>query len=77
MDQDLEVRERPAVARNQNVLHVLPHDAAAVSQFIEPALGRLDPENADTQLLVLTPDTETAVLIAEAATRARTGTRSC
>jgi ATP-dependent RNA helicase DeaD len=74
VDQDLEERERPAVARNQNVLHVLPHDAAAVSQFIEPALGRLDPAIADTQLLVLTPDTETAVLIAEAATRARTGT---
>jgi ATP-dependent RNA helicase DeaD len=69
----LEARERPAVARNQNVLHVLPHDAAAVSQFIDPALERLDPEIAETQLLVLTPDTETAVLVAEAATRARTG----
>ncbi|HSU93248.1 MAG TPA: DbpA RNA binding domain-containing protein [Gemmatimonadaceae bacterium] len=55
-------------------MHVLPHDAAAVSQFIEPALERLDPESAETQLLVLTPDSETAVLIAEAATRARTGT---
>jgi ATP-dependent RNA helicase DeaD len=74
VEQDLEERERPAVARNQNVLHVLPHDAAAVSQFIEPALERLDPESAETQLLVLTPDSETAVLIAEAATRARTGT---
>ena len=74
MEQDSEERERPAVARNQNVLHVLPHDAAAVSQFIEPALERLDPESAETQLLVLTPDSETAVLIAEAATRARTGT---
>ncbi len=69
----MEARERPAVARNQNVLHVLPHDAAAVSQFIDPALERLDPEIAETQLLVLTPDTETAVLVAEAATRARTG----
>ncbi len=69
----MEERERPAVARNQNVLHVLPHDAAAVSQFIDPALERLDPEIAETQLLVLTPDTETAVLVAEAATRARTG----
>jgi ATP-dependent RNA helicase DeaD len=74
VEQDSEERERPAVARNQNVLHVLPHDAAAVSQFIEPALERLDPESAETQLLVLTPDSETAVLIAEAATRARTGT---
>jgi len=74
VEQDSEARERPAVARNQNVLHVLPHDAAAVSQFIEPALERLDPESAETQLLVLTPDSETAVLIAEAATRARTGT---
>ncbi|HEY7861143.1 MAG TPA: DbpA RNA binding domain-containing protein [Gemmatimonadaceae bacterium] len=69
-----EQEERPAVARNQNVLYVLPHDAAAVSQFMEPALERLDPESEDTQLLILTPDAETAVLIAEAATRARTGT---
>ena len=74
VEQDSEERERPAVARNQNVLHVLPHDAAAVSLFIEPALERLDPESVETQLLVLTPDAETAVLIAEAATRARTGT---
>jgi ATP-dependent RNA helicase DeaD len=74
VEQDSEERERPAVARNQNVLHVLPHDAAAVSQFIDPALERLDPESAETQLLVLTPDSETAVLIAEAATRARAGT---
>jgi len=74
VEQDLEERERPAVARNQNVLHVLPHDAAAISQFIEPALERLNPESADTQLLVLTPDAETAVLIAEAATRTHTGT---
>jgi ATP-dependent RNA helicase DeaD len=55
-------------------LHVLPHDAAAVSQFMEPALQRLDPESAETQILVLTPDSETAVLIAEAATRVRSGT---
>jgi ATP-dependent RNA helicase DeaD len=74
VEQDSEERERPAVARNQNVLHVLPHDAAAVSQFVGPALEPLDPESAETQLLVLTPDSETAVLIAEAATRARTGT---
>jgi ATP-dependent RNA helicase DeaD len=74
VEQDSEERERPAVARNQNVLYVLPHDAAAVSQFIEPALERLDPESAETQLLVLTPDSETAVLIAEAATRSRAGT---
>jgi len=71
--EEQEQHERPAVARNQNVLHVLPHDAAAVSQFIEPALERLDPESEDTQLLILTPDADTAVIIAEAATRARTG----
>ena len=71
MEQEQE--ERPAVARNQNVLYVLPHDAAAVAQFMEPALERLDPEREETQLLILTPDADTAVLIAEAATRARTG----
>lgn len=65
--------ERAGVARNQNVLYVLPQDAAAVAQFLDPILARLEPDAAGTQVLALTPDDETAVLIAEAATRASTG----
>ena len=65
--------ERAGVARNQNVLYVLPQDAAAVGQFLEPILARLEPDAAGTQVLALTPDDETAVSIAEAATRTSTG----
>jgi ATP-dependent RNA helicase DeaD len=65
--------ERAGVARGQNVLYVLPQDAAAVAQFLDPVLARIAPDAAETQVLVLTPDDETAVLIAEAATRTSAG----
>ncbi|HUO52228.1 MAG TPA: hypothetical protein VMT93_06905, partial [Gemmatimonadaceae bacterium] len=65
--------ERAGVARGQNVLHVLPQDAAAVAQFLDPVLGRIAPDAAETQVLAVTPDDETAVLIAEAATRTSAG----
>ena len=65
--------ERAAVARGQNVLYVLPQDAAAVAQFLDPVLARIAPDAQTAQVLVLTPDDETAVLIAEAATRTSAG----
>lgn len=70
---DQEERERPGVGRNQNVLLVLPHDAAAVPSFLEPALERVDPDEPATQLLVLTPSAETAIAVAESATRRQRG----
>src|SRR5919204_242762 len=66
---DHEERERAGVARGQNVLYVLPHDATSIAQFLDPTLDRVEPESAETQVLVLTPDSETAVAVAEAATR--------
>ncbi len=68
-----EAPERAAVARNQNVVYVLPHDAGAVAQFLDPALERIDPEEPALQVLVLTPDAETTMAVAEAATRSRVG----
>ncbi|HEX6536594.1 MAG TPA: DbpA RNA binding domain-containing protein [Gemmatimonadaceae bacterium] len=65
-----EERERTSIARNQNVLYLLPHDAAAITEFLEPALERLEPGEGELQLLVLTPDAETAVAVAETVTRA-------
>lgn len=55
------------VARSQNVVHVLPHDAAAVAQFMATALERVDAESAGVQLLVATTDTEVAGDVARAA----------
>jgi hypothetical protein len=62
--------ERAGVGRNQNVLHEVAHDAAAVSEFIGPALARVEREAPGTQLLVLTPDAEVAIAVAAVAARA-------
>ena len=48
--------ERAGVARGQNVLYLLPQDAAAVAQFLDPVLARLAPDAAGTLVLALTPD---------------------
>ena len=69
MDQD----ERPAapVSRSSNVVHVMPHDWGTIRHFLAPALERLDRATAATQLLVVTPDAETALAMADAARTAR------
>src|SRR5690348_8804907 len=72
MEQD--ERGRAGTIRGQNVLYVLPEDAAAVSQVIDPVLERVDPDASATQLLVLTADTDMAIAVAKAATRAARGT---
>ena len=64
------VGERAGVGRNQNVLHEVAHDAAAVSEFIAPALARVDQAIPAIQLLVLTPDAEVAIAVAAVAARA-------
>lgn len=67
-------RGRAGTVRGQNVLYVLPEDAAAVSQVIDPVLERVDPDASATQLLVLTADADVAIAVAKAATRAARGT---
>jgi len=62
--------ERAGVGRNQNVLHEVAHDAAAVSEFIAPALARVERDVSGIQLLVLTPDAEVAIAVAAVAARA-------
>jgi ATP-dependent RNA helicase DeaD len=60
--------------RSQHVVHTLPHDWGTIPQFLGPVLERLDPEAAGTQLLVVTPDAETALAVADAALGMREGT---
>lgn len=62
--------DREGIARNQNVFHLLAHDAAAISHFLAPALARVDPDAPALQLLILTPDTEMAIAMAGVAARA-------
>ncbi|HVE77844.1 MAG TPA: DbpA RNA binding domain-containing protein [Gemmatimonadaceae bacterium] len=57
-------RDASSVARNQHVVYVLPHDRASVAEFLGPALDRLDVEGEGLQLLVITADADTAVMVA-------------
>jgi chromosome segregation protein len=58
------------VARSQNALYVLPHDTAAMREFLAPALERVERGAAadahDVQALVITADAETAIAAAQA-----------
>ncbi|MGZ8376391.1 MAG: DbpA RNA binding domain-containing protein [Gemmatirosa sp.] len=53
--------------RSQHVVYTLPHDWGTIPQFLGSALERLDADAAETQLLIVTPDAETALAVAEAA----------
>ena len=55
--------------RSQHLMYVLPQDWSAAMQILAPVLERVDPDSEATQLLVLTPDAQTAVLIAAASVR--------
>jgi ATP-dependent RNA helicase DeaD len=54
------------------VVFTLPHDWGTIPQFLGPALERLDPSATEIQLLVVTPDVETAIAVADAALDLRT-----
>lgn len=66
-------REATAVARSQNTVYVLPHDAAAMRQFLAPALERVEREAEGTQLLVISTDAETAIELARATAQLEAG----
>jgi len=57
------------VVRSQNVLYVMPHDWASISQFLAPILQRVDETSSDLQALVVTSDAELAAAAAAAAVK--------
>ena len=64
-----EEREDRGSGRSQNVVHTLPRSMASVPSFLTGPLERVDPAAGGTQVLVITPDSETALGIAEAVLR--------
>jgi ATP-dependent RNA helicase DeaD len=58
--------ELPAVGRNKNVVYSLPLALDSVPVFLQGPLERIDPAAGGTQLVVLTPDSESALAISEA-----------
>jgi ATP-dependent RNA helicase DeaD len=66
---ETEEREERGSGRSQNVVHTLPRSMASVPLFLTGPLERIDPATGTTQVLVITPDAETAVALAEAVLR--------
>ena len=66
MEQSIE-REHASVARNQNVVTFAPHGASAITRLLGPVVERFGQEDGATRVLVLTPDSDTAVMAAGAA----------
>ncbi|HUF65825.1 MAG TPA: hypothetical protein VMM17_07600 [Gemmatimonadaceae bacterium] len=56
--------------RTQNAVYTLPRGWSSLAQVLTPLVERIDPLNAATQLLIVTPDVESTVgLVAGAFTR--------
>jgi ATP-dependent RNA helicase DeaD len=64
-----EVGEHPSgqtgVGRGQSLVYTLPHTTESIAEFLTPALARVDPSAGGTQVVVVTRDTETALVISE------------
>jgi ATP-dependent RNA helicase DeaD len=61
-----EAKEPTGVTRGQNAVHVMPLDWSAAERVLATLVDRLDPARADTQLLVVTADAESAAAAADA-----------
>ncbi len=61
----MEQAERGAAARSQNVVHFLPRTTDALTRVVTPALERVDVTEPQLQVLVITPDAETAIIAGE------------
>jgi len=61
----MEQAERGTASRSQNVVHFLPRTTDALARAITPALERMDVAVSSLQLMVITPDAETAVIVGD------------
>ena len=65
----MEQAERGTASRSQNVVHFLPRTTDALARVITPALERMDVSLSSLQLIVVTPDAETAVAVGDVVSR--------
>src|SRR5665213_148946 len=61
----MEQAERGTASRSQNVVHFLPRTTDALMRVITPGLERIDVSQPSLQLIVVTPDSETAVAVGD------------
>jgi ATP-dependent RNA helicase DeaD len=61
----MEQAERGTASRSQNVVHFLPRTTDALSRVILPGVERIDTSARALQIMIVTPDAESAVLAAD------------
>jgi hypothetical protein len=61
----MEQAERGTASRSQNVVHFLPRTTDALARVITPGLERIDPSYATLQVMIVTPDAESAVVVGD------------
>jgi ATP-dependent RNA helicase DeaD len=64
-----EAKEPTGVTRGQNAVHVMPLDWSGAERILTTLVDRIDPARAETQLLVVTADAESAAAAADAIVR--------
>jgi ATP-dependent RNA helicase DeaD len=55
------------IGRSPGTVYVLPHTTESIAEFLNPALGRIDPESPAVQAVIVTADAESALAIADTA----------
>jgi ATP-dependent RNA helicase DeaD len=68
-----EAKEPTGVTRGQNAVHVMPLDWSGAERILTTLVDRIDPARAETQLLVVTADAESAAAAADAIVRVVAG----
>ncbi len=64
------MKEPTGVTRGQNVVHVMPLDWSAANRLLSTLVDRIDPARAETQLLIVTADADSATAAADALVQA-------
>ncbi|HEY8309552.1 MAG TPA: hypothetical protein VIG47_03310, partial [Gemmatimonadaceae bacterium] len=59
----MEQADRSTASRSQNVVHFLPRTTDALARVLMPSLERIDPSQASLQVMIVTPDAESAVIV--------------
>jgi ATP-dependent RNA helicase DeaD len=65
----MEQAERGTASRSQNVVHFLPRTTDALARVITPGLERIDASIPSLQVMIVTPDAETAVVMGDVISR--------
>ena len=65
-----EAKEPTGVTRGQNAVHVMPLDWSGADRVLATLVDRIDPARAETQLLIVTADAESAAAASDAILRA-------